>query len=48
MSNLPGWYSYDSGGMDKPMQVSEHDKVVGTWCQAVFEEAKDELENAKR
>lgn len=47
MSLIPGWYSYDSGGMDRPMQVSEHDKVVGTWAQAVFEEAKDELEKCE-
>jgi hypothetical protein len=42
--NLPGWYSYDSGGMDRSMQQSDHDKQVSSWCQAVFEEAKDELE----
>jgi len=44
MPNLPGWYSYDSGGMDRPLTLSEHDRMVGMWCQAVFEEAKDELE----
>jgi hypothetical protein len=30
--------------MDRPLSLSDHDKAVGTWCQAVFEEAKDELE----
>lgn len=44
MPNLPGWYSYDSSGTDYPLSISDHDKEVGGWCQAVFEEAKDELE----
>ena len=42
--NLPGWWSYDSGGMDTHMSLTDHDRMVGSWCQAVFEEAKDELE----
>jgi hypothetical protein len=44
MPNLPGFYSYDSAGMETNLQLTEHDKSVGSWCQAVFEEAKDELE----
>ena len=45
MPNLPGWYSQSPDGTATSMSISDHDKMVSGWCQAVFEESKDELES---
>lgn len=42
--DLPGWYSHDAGGQQWPINESAHDVLVSRWCEAVFEEAKDDLE----
>ena len=42
--DLPGWYSYDPQGQQWPIQESSHDAILSRWCEAVFEEAKDDLE----
>jgi hypothetical protein len=44
MSDLPGWYSFDPGGQQFPIQQTAHDVIISKWCEAVFEEAKDDLE----
>jgi hypothetical protein len=42
--DLPGWYSYDPSATQWPLDETAHDLLVSRWCEAVFEEAKDDLE----
>jgi hypothetical protein len=42
--DLPGWFSYNPSVQEWPIQESAHDAIVSRWCEAVFEEAKDDLE----